>query len=140
MLVSHDPDDTLPWGEEFIVLQQGKLIQRGSALQIYSQPTNEYVAGLFGKYSLIPKKLFGSSGIEAVSTLIVRPEHFTLSIKKTLKSKRAKIIKIEYYGSTRLLIVQIQGVQIQALDTFKHRIFEGSIIYIALKKQRAILN
>jgi ABC-type sugar transport system ATPase subunit len=54
IMVSHDSSDTLPWADELFILQQGKIVQRGSPKMIYRQPVSEYVGALFGKYNLIP--------------------------------------------------------------------------------------
>jgi ABC-type sugar transport system ATPase subunit len=53
-LVSHDPLDVLSWADEVLVLREGAIVQQGSPQQLYRQPVNEYVAGLFGSYNLIP--------------------------------------------------------------------------------------
>lgn len=52
-MVSHDPMDSLSWADQVLVLQHGVLIQKGSPKEIYDHPVNEYVAGLFGKYTLL---------------------------------------------------------------------------------------
>ena len=51
ILVSHDPHDILPWAHELLVLRDGKLIQQGSPLEVYSRPINEYTAALLGDYT-----------------------------------------------------------------------------------------
>ena len=53
ILVSHDPLDTLSWADEILVLQDGRLLQRGSPERVYRQPVSEHAAGLFGKYNLL---------------------------------------------------------------------------------------
>ncbi len=97
MLVSHDPDDTLPWGDEFIVLRNGQIVQEGTAHQIYQEPVNEYVAGLFGKYSVVPTRLFPAKGKSKY--FIARPEDWKVSEKPMLNAKRAKVIKREFFGN-----------------------------------------
>jgi ABC-type sulfate/molybdate transport systems ATPase subunit len=53
MLISHDPEDFLPWADQIMVLKEGKLIQQGNTTEIYTNPLNEYIAGLTGSYNLI---------------------------------------------------------------------------------------
>jgi iron(III) transport system ATP-binding protein len=53
IMVSHDPEDSLAWADEIMVLKNGKVIQQGTPHSIYREPVNEYVAGLFGAYNLI---------------------------------------------------------------------------------------
>jgi len=38
VLVSHHPEDTLPWAQRIVVLKKGKIVQQGSAHEIYQNP------------------------------------------------------------------------------------------------------
>ena len=83
LLVSHDPTDTLPWANELLVLERGRLVQQGPPEQVYRQPVSEYVAALFGDYNRLDgtdmrallaaprRKLPGPA-------LLVRPENMRL--------------------------------------------------------------
>lgn len=53
LMSSHDSNDILPWAEKIIVLQDGKIIQQGTAEEVYYKPVNDYVAGLCGQYNVI---------------------------------------------------------------------------------------
>ena len=95
MLVSHDPVDVLSWADEIFVLQAGRIVQKGGAEEIYNQPKNEYVAGLFGDYNVIN---IGSIAIKKAWKLmkekdqvIIRPENILLT--KNKKSAISGIIK-----------------------------------------------
>ena len=53
IMVSHDPLDILPWADEVMILEAGKLIQSGSPKQVYQFPVNAYAAGLLGEYTVV---------------------------------------------------------------------------------------
>lgn len=53
LLTSHDPNDTLSWADEIIVMKHGKIVQKETPELVYHQPMNEYVAGMFGRYNLL---------------------------------------------------------------------------------------
>ena len=84
LLVSHDPTDTLPWADELLVLERGRLVQQGPPEQVYRQPVSEYVAALFGDYNRLDgaamrtlltaprRKLPGTA-------LLVRPENLVVA-------------------------------------------------------------
>lgn len=57
VLVSHDPDDMLPFADIIHVVRNGNIIQSGSAEDIYYQPKDAHVAGLFGNYTEISQPL-----------------------------------------------------------------------------------
>lgn len=53
MLVTHDPQDSLPWAQQILVLRAGELIQKGTPREVYYKPVDAYAAGLLGKYNLL---------------------------------------------------------------------------------------
>jgi ABC-type sugar transport system ATPase subunit len=98
IMVSHDPADTLSWADEIMVLKEGNLIQHGTPQQIYRQPVNEYVAGLFGDYNLLPptqQKLLGVHHPEGIR--LARPEEFRIRKSKTVN--RFHIDEVRFCGN-----------------------------------------
>lgn len=67
MMVSHDPQDILPWADRILIMKEGAIIQDAIPYDIYHKPMNAYVAGLTGKYNIMPD---GS---------ILRPEQMQLT-------------------------------------------------------------
>jgi len=105
ILVSHDPEDTLPWADEILVLKSGKIIQRGSPQQIYHHPISPYVAGLFGKYTLLNQVWLKKLGAKsAEKKFIARPENFQI-VRKASKTISGKIDKVHFFGNHLLLEV-----------------------------------
>lgn len=103
ILISHDPLDTLSWADHLLVLQQGKLVQQGTPSQIYNQPENEYVAGLFGKYYLLPpswvETLLGESvHVPEAKSIFVRPESF-LVVSGTAQGLVGTVGRVTFFGS-----------------------------------------
>ncbi len=105
MLVSHDPDDTLSWADEIIVLKDGKIVQQGVPETLYQHPVNEYVAGLFGSYNILPPNLLKAFGIKGFPKgVLVRPEHFRITKKREHTGWR--ITEIRFHGNTHELTVE----------------------------------
>lgn len=98
IMVSHDPADTLSWADEIMVLKEGNLVQHGTPQQIYREPVNEYVAGLFGDYTrLTPgqQKLLGVR--HPVGNRLARPEEFR--IRKSKTANRFHVEEIKFCGN-----------------------------------------
>jgi len=57
VLVSHDPVDILSFADTIHIMQNGRIIQTGSPQDMYYHPSNEYVAGLLGYYTVINEYL-----------------------------------------------------------------------------------
>ncbi len=98
MLTSHDPDDTLSWADEIIVMREGQIIQKGAPEIIYHQPLNEYVAGLFGRYNLLQPGHAALFGLETDVNMIMRPEDFVMNANPE-NSVKGIIQKISFWGS-----------------------------------------
>ena len=53
--------ESIKWGDEIIVIDKGKVIQKGPPGEIYNNPTSKKVALLFGKTNFIPLKMLPDS-------------------------------------------------------------------------------
>ena len=106
IMVSHDPQDVLPWAEEVLVLQEGKILQQGTPEKLYSQPVNEYVGGLLGDYNLLAAEDFmpgfTGKGTANGQQLFIRPERISLQKDATGKGRIQNIL---FYGSYVLMDV-----------------------------------
>jgi ABC-type sugar transport system ATPase subunit len=99
IMTSHEPADVLPWADEILVLQNGKLIQRGTAEEVYKKPVSEYVAGLLGKYNLIKKEDSKYFKIGAITKdIYVRPEQFVNATEGN-DTIKGKIIAQRFMGN-----------------------------------------
>jgi iron(III) transport system ATP-binding protein len=117
--VSHDILDVLEWSDEILVLQNGKIIQRGTPADIFFKPVNEYTAGLLGKFNLIDKGSVVSSLITDINfpsdkKLLLRPSF--LKIKNKNEGKINGFIKnIKNAGIYSLLTLDMhdQSITVQ---------------------------
>ncbi|MBY0436174.1 MAG: ABC transporter ATP-binding protein [Cyclobacteriaceae bacterium] len=127
ILVSHDPDDTLPWADEIIVLKSGKIVQKGTAYEMYEKPVNKYVAGLFGSYTVITPALCKAFKLRTSKKLrIMRPHHFAIAHKAGIKG----IVKnISYFGTHVEYTVSKGKEEIVLRSEIAHGVATGSTIF-----------
>jgi ABC-type sugar transport system ATPase subunit len=98
IMVSHDPADTLSWADEIIVLKEGVIVQHGNPKNIYREPANEYVAGLFGAYQVLTSAQIAMLGIKTSDrSLIVRPEDFRIRRRK--EKNRFLVEEVKFCGN-----------------------------------------
>lgn len=110
LLASHDPHDTLSWADEILVMKEGRIVQRGTPKEIYYQPKNEYVAGMFGKYNLLTSQEASWLGIEANEKgVLIRPEDFIINKKD---GPNGVIKKINFQGSFYEVELQLKNLRI----------------------------
>lgn len=119
VLVSHDPEDILPWATTIVVLKDGRVVQKGNSETIYRNPSNEYTAGLLGNYNLInPTKSVFSKYLPAKGrkTVIIRPEYFKVSVKRK-RGIAGKVVAVNYYGTHDETLINCAGELITANTT-----------------------
>jgi ABC-type sugar transport system ATPase subunit len=134
ILVSHDPDDTLSWADEILVLKNGQITQRGTAQELYRNPKNEYVAGLFGTFSLLDKKMIRQLGISTKENkFFARPEDLLVT-----KGTRGRVVAVKYFGNHYLLSVETSKQTLLVRSEKKWQ--EGNLVNLSLtpsaKKRR----
>ncbi len=101
ILVSHDPEDILPWADTILVMKEGRILQKGTAEAIYQKPSNEYTAGLLGNYTLIdPTSSVFSKYIRKPGRkkVMIRPESFRIHLKQK-RGIAGKVVAVNYFGT-----------------------------------------
>jgi len=132
LLVSHDATDTLSWADEIMVLQRGRVVQHGTPPQIYREPANEYVAGLFGDYNLVSAadRALLLPRAEMDKALLVRPEQLRLGAVES-GGASGPVRAIRFFGSYYEVEIQLPNtlVRVRASDVV---VTEGEIVGVTV--------
>jgi len=109
LMVLHDAPDILSWADVVMVMEDGKIVQQGSPEDIYHHPVDEYCAGLFGMYNLLPSDVvvgISGSNIPKGKRTFFRPEDVQVTVdhSSTIKGVLREII---YWGSHYTLEVAV---------------------------------
>lgn len=97
-------------------------------------PVNEYVAGLFGRYSLISAadaKQFFRFDANGKANVIVRPRDFLINDRKR-KGTRGKVAEVNFFGTHWELNVSWGKDQNLTVATERDDIKAGSVVEISL--------
>ena len=117
IVATHDSYDVLSFSEEVIVLQKGEVIASDSPKNLYHNPTNKYIASLFGDVNEIEidgKKLF------------VYPHQLKVVPKSEIK---VVVTRVYYKGSHYLAEAQFNH-QILLFES-REEILEGVTLYLS---------
>ena len=92
LMVTHDPEEAMFMADRIIVMRNGVIAQTGTPREIYFQPCNTFVAGLFGPANRLrgvvhrgcvetPLGVFDAPGLSegCPARIIIRPESVTLT-------------------------------------------------------------
>jgi len=132
LMVTHDAEEALELAEKIWVLDQGKLVQSGSAQQLYFEPASERVASLFGEVNCItdPLVIRALGGGEA-KQLLIRPE--SIRVSKEAGALQAAVIRAYFHGNHYLAHIRPQGseqvLKLELPSTTK--LEAGELIYIS---------
>jgi ABC-type sugar transport system ATPase subunit len=111
VMVSHEPQDVLPWADKIAVMKKGAVLQMDTPYMIYKRPLNEYVAGLFGKYNLLDPKKWGISNMadwtKIGNKVLVRPEQFRMTSNSNVGIKGV-VKQVAFYGNRFEITVKVK--------------------------------
>ena len=97
MLIStHEIQEVMPWLDQIIVLQEGRLIQNDSPIETYKNPYNEYVAKLFGEVNVFSdeeKKLWN------LAKTFWFPHEIKISVSENQQQLNAKVLESRFAGN-----------------------------------------
>lgn len=131
IMVSHDPADTLAWADEIMVLKDGSAMQHGTPQQIYREPANEYVAGLFGTYNTLTPSHQKIVGVKhPTRDRLARPEEFR--IRKSKAANRFHIDEVRFCGNLYELKLTYRQMSVW-VSTTTDRYKVGDRVEISLK-------
>jgi ABC-type Fe3+/spermidine/putrescine transport system ATPase subunit len=125
LFVTHDLDDALQMSNELVLIQHGRLIQRGHPEQIFSNPKNVYAAKLFSHLNLLPGK----------TDSYIRPSDVQLF--KT-SGVSAKVIQKQYLVHFNQLTVQLQDGRLWIVEDKKRNFEVGNRIHLQWENHREI--
>lgn len=163
--VTHDQEEALTMSDRIAVMSMGRVLQIGSAQEIYEQPHSRFVADFIGETNYMGGQVKQLDGLFAEVDLeeggqvwvtaghdiqegenvhvAVRPEkiNFKLDPKDFPEAPRGKIIDLVYLGSDTVFVVDFpQGTQVkvrnQNINTFdSSRIEVGTEVSLIWPKE-----
>jgi ABC-type sugar transport system ATPase subunit len=135
IMISHDPLDTLSWADRILVMKGGRILQKGTPFEIYNNPINEYVAGLFGPYNLLnTQQASAFAGLPIIkqngANALVRPEHFKV-VRHEQQGVMGEVIRTTFFGSyyTTQLILEDTSITIKTNEVIGA---EGDLLHVTL--------
>ncbi|RNA63197.1 ABC transporter ATP-binding protein [Chryseobacterium nematophagum] len=92
LISTHELQDIIPWLDQIVILQDGKLIQNDTPEEIYNHPYNLYVAKLFGEVNT-----FNPNEMEDFQ--ISKFSYYPKEIKVTENGLEAEVLESRFAGN-----------------------------------------
>src|SRR5688572_7987132 len=101
--VTHDQVEAMTLADKIVVLNQGRIEQVGSPMELYNSPQTVFVAGFIGspQMNLIDATKLGQSGAKTIG---IRPEH--IQVSKTSGEWKGSVIHVEHLGADTIIYLQ----------------------------------
>lgn len=92
IISTHELQDIMPWLDQIVILQDGRLIQNDSPEETYRRPYNSYVAKLFGEVNIF-------SETEAADFQLPKFSYYPKEIKITENGLEAEVLESRFAGN-----------------------------------------
>ncbi len=105
--VTHDQVEAMTMADRIIVLNEGRIEQVGSPMELYNRPETAFVAGFIGapKMNLISGESASRRGCDLLG---IRPEH--VEVCQTGGEWEGRLRYVEHLGSDTIAYVDVAGV------------------------------
>lgn len=120
IMVTHDPDEALDMADKIAVMDEGRILQSDTPIELYNAPATALVASLFGDAQTFPAKVSGADahfdyGTYPLGTLadgftdgdgadlVVRPG--SVSLAPVTESDGLQVLDTRFRGSHWLVLV-----------------------------------
>lgn len=123
MLVTHDPEEAMRMGDRIALMRKGRLVQLGSANDLYNHPVDMFVARFFSELNELDavagdgevETIFGrhpAPGIAAgtVVDVCVRPQGIVLG--EPGEGRSGRVMRRRFIGEVDLVEVAVDGLEL----------------------------
>lgn len=159
--VTHDQDEALSMSDRIVVLNEGKIEQIGSPVEVYEFPKSLYVADFLGEANVFTgeivdkndtessiktdinefKVLNTSFEIDKKVNIIIRPENMIISKEKSkINCFEAKIYEQIYDGAFTKILLKINKKIVKVIIYGNDKLYTiGDIVYLSFAPEDAIV-
>lgn len=130
IMVSHDAADTLSWADTILVIRGGQVVQQGKPQEVYSNPFDEYCAGLFGEYNLL-NEVNATAFNSDQQQFVIRPEQFSIVAEATAAVKG--IVQAVYFFGSYFSVDVLVNAQLLRVRTHNDQFQNGDAVYLVIR-------
>jgi iron(III) transport system ATP-binding protein len=121
IVVTHDAEEAMRMGDRVVLLRQGRVIQTGTALDLYRAPNdilaartfsdlNEVPARIEGGVAVTPLGRFPAEGLAEGSSAIVCVRHGGVRLLPSGEGAPARVLDARFLGDVALVEIAVQGL------------------------------
>ena len=148
IFVTHDQDEAMIMSDRICLLNEGKIEQIGTPIEIYTEPKTTFAAGFIGNYNVLEndefEKIAGVKNAIPVSVAI-RPETIAISREKKNAMNsyefKGKVVESRSRGNVLRYVIDVGGIHVAADTLFRSfSIFEdNSEVWLSIEKRNCLV-
>ncbi len=128
IFVTHDQEEAMDVAEQIVVMNDGRIEQVGSPVELYEQPSNEFVMGFVGEVNKLGDDL-------------VRPHDIQILLEPDGTTQEGQIERVAHLGfEVRVELILDDGrrlaVQTTRQDAEERELESGQIVYLRPDRER----
>ncbi|HYF21591.1 MAG TPA: sn-glycerol-3-phosphate ABC transporter ATP-binding protein UgpC [Ramlibacter sp.] len=131
--VTHDQVEAMTLADRIVVLQDGRIEQVGTPMELYREPANRFVAGFIGSPAMnfLPSTAVPAAWIAGADGAIVgvRPEHLARAPQG--QGVRAQVEVVEPTGPETLVYANVDGIPLVAALRGAEPVAPGDVLWLA---------
>lgn len=143
IFVTHDQEEAIEVADEIMIINKGRLEQKGSPWDIYKNPETPFVASFIGESSFIDDisslKGFESAAVQPDTKALIRPEYIELGkpgeIKLASATMPALVKHIHFRGSEWMVELEVGDTKLITYRSLEKEVLKpGEAVSVLLHR------
>lgn len=152
MVVTHDAEEAMRMGDRIALLKGGRLVQVGTAEELYNRPANLFAAGFFSELNVFearavkgevdtPLGRFAAPGISEGARVSVAVRLSDFDVSPTHGATAARVLSRRFLGVVELLELAVPGIETPVRARVRCGALSGSSreIWLTVRKSDVLL-
>jgi sulfate transport system ATP-binding protein len=132
IFVTHDQDEAIEVADEIMIINQGRVEQKGTPWDIYRNPETPFVAEFIGESTFVEDvgqlRGFGDGGLRSGTKALIRPEYVEIGRESDFPllsaTEKGTIRRLQFRGSEWLVEVEIGSVKLVTYRSLEKEVFQ----------------
>ncbi|MFC4600996.1 sulfate/molybdate ABC transporter ATP-binding protein [Cohnella hongkongensis] len=132
IFVTHDQDEAIEVADQIMIINKGRLEQKGTPWEIYKNPESPFVASFIGESTIVEDvsalKGFGGPGEGPETKALIRPEYVEIGKASDFEllsaTETGKVRHIHFRGSEWLVEVEIGAIKLVTYRSLEKEILQ----------------
>jgi iron(III) transport system ATP-binding protein len=151
VIVTHDAEEAMRLADRIAVMRAGRLVQSGSAPQLYDEPADIYVAETFSEMNLVPCRVISGwavgplgrfrapQGLEGEVILCLRPRE--LEIGPDGGGTPARVLEARPLGPETIVELGVKGLEKSVIVRVQDRSApaKGAELFIGVRPETVLI-